>query len=218
MIRDATVDSVLRCVAPDIPVDRAVLGGLLHRRPAARTLVPLLSSPDPEIVRAAVLYLGCQGSAPDCPFLVLCLRHQDEDVARLAEHCLWSLWMQGGSEQGNRHLSEAIRCIRDGDYNVAAQLLTMLIAEEPAFAEAHFQLGIALSSQEKTDEAAQAYRQTLRLNPSHFGAAAALGHASVEQGNLPGALHYYRRALQIHPRLEALPEAVRELEAAVGSC
>lgn len=216
MTPDATVDHVLESVAPDAGVDRSVLAGLLRKRPHPRAIVPLLSAAAAETVCAAVVYLGCHGSARECPLLAQCLQHEDDSVARLAEYCLWSLWMQGGTERGNRRLAEAIGCIRDGDYAAAVDLLTVLVAEEPFFAEAYFQRGLALCLAGRQEEAARTHRHALRLNPHHFGAAAALGHACVAQGNLPGALYYYRRALRIHPRLEAVPDAIRELEAVVG--
>lgn len=216
MIPHATVDHVLESVAPGVGVDRTVLAGLFRKRPHPRAIVALLSAPAAETVCAAVVYLGCHGSVCECPLLAQCLQHEDDGVARLAEYCLWSLWMQGGTERGNRHLAEAIGYIKEGDYAAATYLLTMLVAEEPSFAEAYFQRGIALCLAGRQEEAARAHRQVLRLNPHHFGAAAALGHACVAQGNLAGALYYYRRALRIHPRLEAVPDAIRELEAVIG--
>jgi tetratricopeptide (TPR) repeat protein len=216
VIHDATLDQVLQSVAQPATVDRSVLAALLRARPGPETILPLLSARRSSTVQAAILYLGLYGSVRDAPVLALCLQHADAEVAALAEHCLWSIWMQSGTEQGNRTLALAIDYMRDGDNRQAIALLTMLILKEPSFAEAHFQNGLALSSVGRHGEAARAYQQALRLNPHHFAAAAALGHACVELGNLSGALRYYRLALRIYPRLEELPDAVRCLEAALG--
>ena len=136
-------------------------------------------------------------------------------VVQLAEHCLWSIWMQSGSEEGNRHLAAAVGCMKTGDHAAAIKVLDALVAREPEFAEAHFQRGLALAAADQTAEAEDAYRQALRLNPYHFGAAAALGHACVERGHLQAALHFYRQALRIHPQLEDVPDAVHEVECVI---
>ncbi len=178
-------------------------------------VLPLLSSPAVEAARAAILYLGAVGSMRECPVLALYLQHDDAGLAELAEYSLWSIWMQAGTARSNRRLSEAIGDIKHGQYRLAATRLAELVGQEPSFAEAHFQRGLALALLERFDEAASAYREALRLNPYHFAAAAAWGHASVEEGQLGAALHHYRQALRVHPRLPALPGAVRALEAVV---
>jgi tetratricopeptide (TPR) repeat protein len=194
-----------------------VLSDLVREKPRPEALVSLLAAADPTTVRAVVLYLGLYGTSREAPLLALCLHHTDAGVVRLAEHCLWSLWMQSGSEDGNRSLARAIQAINRGNYSEAVETLGMLLDREPGFPEAHFQRGLALSSAEDPQAAAREYRAALRLNPHHFGAAAALGHALLEQGDLRGALRFYRKALRIHPRLEDLPDAVRELELVLSS-
>lgn len=217
MTFDATVKRILEWVEPGLNVDRSVLDALLREKPTPEALVSLLAAGDPATVRAAVLYLGLYGTARESAVLALCLHHEDAGVVRLAEHCLWSLWMQDGSEDGNRALHDAVKFMQSGEYPRAIAVLSDLVAREPRFAEAHFQRGLALCSADQPNEAEKEYRETLRLNPYHYGAAAALGHTCVEQGNLPGALHYYRQALRIHPRLDDVPDAIRELETVIGA-
>jgi tetratricopeptide (TPR) repeat protein len=213
---EATIDRVLEVVAPGASIDRNVLITLLQEHPRAASLAPLLAASDPMTVRAVVVYLGLHGAMSDCPVLALYLQHEDELVAQLAEYGLWSIWMQAGSANGNRRLSAGVVCMKNERFVEAAEILSSLAEDEPTFAEARFQHGLALSSLCRPAEAAQAYRMVLRLNPYHFGAAVALGHACVEQGHLSAALHYYRQGLRIHPRLEDIPDAVQELEAIIA--
>ena len=215
VIDSPSVDQVLHAGVPRVAVDRALLERLLHDQPPPEMVLPLLSSPAVEAARAAILYLGAVGSMRECPVLALYLQHDDAGLAELAEYSLWSIWMQAGTARSNRRLSEAIGDIKHGQYRLAATRLAELVGQEPSFAEAHFQRGLALALLERFDEAASAYREALRLNPYHFAAAAAWGHASVEEGQLGAALHHYRQALRVHPRLPALPGAVRALEAVV---
>jgi tetratricopeptide (TPR) repeat protein len=214
---EATVDRILQRVQPGLHLDRSALDNLIQEKPKPEKLVSLLAAADPTTVRAAVLYIGLYGTPREAPLLALCLHHADVGVVRLAEHCLWSLWMQSGTADGNRSLARAIQAMNSGKYAEAVQTLDALLAREPDFAEAHFQCGLALTSAEEPAAAVREYRLALRLNPHHFAAAAALGHALLEQGDLRGALRFYRKALRIHPRLEDLPDAVRELEFVLAS-
>lgn len=220
-MRNATVDQVLQSVAAGVCVDRGVLDMLLRDRPGTDAVVPLLSVPSVQVVRAAVIYIGLYGTIRESPLLVLCLQHKDDGVARLAEQCLWGIWMRSGTDRGNRSLAAAMECINRGDNTRAETLLTALTAEEPSFAEAHFQLGVALSMLDRVEEAASAFKEALVVNPYHFAAAAALGHALAELGDLPAALHHYRRAQRMHPRLEDVTEALMHIEDAIephGTC
>jgi tetratricopeptide (TPR) repeat protein len=203
---------VLQSVAADVCVDRTTLAMLLDDRPGSDAVVPLLSLPAAPVVRAAVVYIGLYGTIRESPLLVLCLQHSDEGVSRLAEQCLWGIWMKSGTERGNRNLAAGMECIRRGDYHAAEAALGALVASEPTFAEAHFQLGVTLSMLDRPAEAAEAYREALRLNPYHFAAASALGHACVELGDTTNALQYYRRALRIHPRLDDVVDALQHVE------
>jgi tetratricopeptide (TPR) repeat protein len=210
---DATVDQLVRAVAPGTELDEGVLQSLLDDRPRAADVVPLVSSDIPAVVRAAVLYLGLYGTLRECPVLALCLRHSDDRVVELAERGLWSIWMQSGGREGNVRLASAVSALASDNYEAAIRTLSLLVVTEPKFAEAHFQLGLALSSADRPEDAARSYHEALRLNPYHFAAAAALGHTCVEQGNLPAALHFYEQSLRIHPRLTDVPEAIRQVRA-----
>lgn len=211
MVSDATVERVLRSVAPAVSVDREQVAALLDNPPRPDQILAMLSDASPLAARAAVVYLGVCGTMQDVPVLALCLRHRDEGVARLAEHCLWSLWLQAGSEEGNQSLAEAVAALRDDRVVYAVSALERLTRAEPEFAEAWFQLGVARALLDQPEPAARAYRRALQHNPYHFAAAAALGHAEVELGKLPAALQNYQRAVQIHPRLEGVQELIDEL-------
>jgi len=217
VLQDLSAEQVLHAGLPNVPVDRPTLGWLLRNRPSTEVVIGLAGSSDVSVARAAIAYLSACGTMQDCPLLALHLHHNDEGVAELAEYGLWSIWMQAGSPAGNRRLAQGIGCIKSGSYTRAVELLDDLNDDEPEFAEAHFQKGLALAFLNRLDEAAVAYREALRLNPYHFAAAEGLGHIAVEQGQPAAALEHYRRALRIHPRLTAIAGAVRALERVVDA-
>jgi tetratricopeptide (TPR) repeat protein len=215
-MHEATVEKILNRVAPGTYLDQGALNQLLSDRPGPDQLVALLADNEPERVRAAVLYLGLYGTFRESPVLALCLHHTDDGVVRLAEHSLWALWMQAGTPDGNRQLAAAVAQLDTANFWDALRVLNKLVDTEPNFAEAHFQRGLVLASLDRTAEAIAAHEHALRLNAYHFGAAAAAGHSLVQQGDLPRAAEYYRRALRIHPRLADVPEALATVEAVLA--
>ena len=54
-------------------------------------------------------------------------------------------------------------------------------------------------------------RQVLTLEPRHFGAMSGLGMILQEFGDEKRALDVFRRALEIHPHLQKIPELVKTL-------
>jgi tetratricopeptide (TPR) repeat protein len=165
---------------------------------------------------AAVVCLGMKGTMRHCLPLATLLHHEDARLVALAENSLWQIWMRAGSDYGNTVLARAVDLISHERYEHALRVLDGLCALEPRFAEPRHQRGIVLFSMGRIAEAAAAFRAALRRNRHHFSAALNLGHTFAERGNLRAALRHYQYALHLHPRLEGIPEVVRELEAALG--
>ena len=99
------------------------------------------------------------------------------------------------------------------------------IALRPNFAEAHFNLGVALREKHDLVGAIAEYREALRLNPNDAEAHSNLGNALREEHDLDGAVAEYREALRLRPRFaEAhsnLGVALREkhdLDGAIAEC
>jgi len=69
----------------------------------------------------------------------------------------------------------------------------------PNAAHVHFNVGSALQSEGKHEEAISYYRQALQIRPKHFYAHKNLGDALSEQGQLAEAMEHYRRAIAIKP-------------------
>jgi len=166
---------------------------------------------------AALVCLGLRGTMRHCKVVADFLQHSDERFVQAAEEALWMIWMRAGTPTGNKLLESAVERIRRDAYGEALGLLDCLATREPEFAELYHQRGIALSMLDRYDEAGEAFRQVLRLNPYHYSAALNLGHTCVHAKDLRGALRYYRQALRMHPRLPEIPGAVERLEAVVGN-
>ena len=73
------------------------------------------------------------------------------------------------------------------------------LAVNPAFPEAHRNLGIALENQGDPQAAIHAYRQALAIQANFPDAWFNLGSALEDQGDLQAAMDAYRQALAINP-------------------
>lgn len=54
--------------------------------------------------------------------------------------------------------------------------------------------------------------EVLRREPRHFGALSGLGLIMQDLGDDKQALEVYRRALAVYPRLEHIPDVVKQLQ------
>ena len=65
--------------------------------------------------------------------------------------------------------------------------------------EAHLRLGESLRLRGRVDEAAQAYREAVEVNPEYAQAHVMLGVSLASLGDMDGAVEAYRQALEIDP-------------------
>lgn len=83
-------------------------------------------------------------------------------------------------------------------------LWTDVVKKSPNKARPHFNLGAALTKQERVQEAIPYYKRALDLNPNLEQPHINLGEALERQGKMDEALAHYRTALELKPDL---PEA-----------
>ncbi|RMF73862.1 MAG: hypothetical protein D6744_15175 [Planctomycetota bacterium] len=199
-------------------MDARDLAGL---REAARALwtheqlLGWLSSSRDDVAAAAAQCIGVTGLQKDTPALAELLHHSSAEVVQAAESALWRLWMRGPDAAATRTLETAIAAIGAQAFSQAVEMLTPLVRRAPEFAEAHHQLGLALHSLDRLDDADAEYVSATALNAHHFAAFAGRGHLAVQRGSLEDALRCYERSVKIHPRQPELQRVIPEIKAAL---
>jgi len=176
-----------------------------------RYLLALLQAPQREVVLAAAARLGICGRMADTPMLARLLHHGDSEVVATAEQSLWAIWLRAGDEVSNGMLAEAVQMMNAGRYDAAVGVLDALVGRSPGFAEAYNQRAIAWYMMDKHLRSVADCRRTLALNPWHFGAAAGLGHSYAQLGFYERALDAYHAALKLHPRMDGIRQAIRQI-------
>lgn len=186
------------------------------RRWSGAELVELLAAPGVDAPLWAARCLGLVGDWSTCEPLIARLGHPHPAVIEAVENALWMIWTRAGAPAAVERLHRATRWLRAADDRAACDELAALLDAEPYFAEAHHVYGIALQGVGELDAARDAFARAVRLNPYHYAAQANLGHIAVEREQYADALRHYRRALEIHPGLHDLREAIPMLERAVA--
>lgn len=122
-----------------------------------------------------------------------------------------TLWSRSGSDAMDLLLERGKAAMEAEDYPKAVEHFSALIDHAPGFAEGWNARATAFFLMNEYGLSIADIRQTLRLNPRHFGALAGLGliYERLEQPDL--ALRAYLAAMAIHPRRPNLQQAVDRL-------
>ena len=175
------------------------------------TLQRLLSHPDSETRRAAILGLSLIGTMESNDVLARSLHDSDPAGARMAGDALWQLWFRGGTDDQN---SELQRVLRLPDFLQILAGLDDLAREAPLFAEVFNQRAILYFRRGEFSRAVADCERTLELNAVHFGALSGMGQCYMKLRRTRAAVRVFRLALQVNPTLIHLAETIATLERA----
>ena len=196
--------------------DNTGLSVALPERFSTNTLVELLSHPDPDTVKIAVVCLGLTGGMSEYGPLTELLPASDRFTVGLIEHALCGISFRAGTPHQCFLLRRAVCLWAEDHKSEAMLLLNRVLVENPGFAEAHYQRALLLHLQGDYRAAIEDCLLAIELNPRHYGAWSHLGHARAQIDEYPQSLESYYAALRIHPHLEGLHQAIRCLRKLVG--
>ncbi|OGI48464.1 MAG: hypothetical protein A2W42_01110 [Candidatus Muproteobacteria bacterium RIFCSPHIGHO2_01_60_12] len=107
-------------------------------------------------------------------------------------------------------------CGQLGDADGAIANLRHAVELNPDHAPAHVDLGAALLSADRLEEAAASFRHVIRLDPSDYESLARLGRMLHSLGNLEEAAACYRKVLQWQPQWSAMYDSLGGILRAQG--
>ena len=184
----------------------------VSERYTVATLQQLVQRGRPATRRSAVMALGFLGGYECNDLLGQALRDRDRAVRVLAENSIRSVWMRAAGENMCGQLAIVRRLNTSGRFSDSIKRANLLIKQAPVFAEAWNERAIAYFGIQRFRHSLRDCRQTLKLNPYHFGAAAGMGHCHVNLGNSAAALKCFRRALKLNPGLEGVRAQLQYLQ------
>ncbi len=137
------------------------------------------------------------------------LREPDRARAGQAETALWAMWCRSGRPDLDGRLGEAVAALERRDFGGADRLLTALVQDAPDWAEAWNKRATVRYLAADYDGSIADCRATLTRKPHHFGALSGQGLCHMALGQYGPAAAMFRRALAVHPHLEAVRQNLR---------
>ena len=146
---------------------------------------------------------------------LVALRDDDRAGVARAEAALWAMWCRSGRRELDALLAEGVEALERRDFDAAITRFTRLVEATPEWAEAWNKRATARYLAGDYAGAVADCEATLARKPHHFGALAGQGlcHLQLEQYSQAAAL--FRRALAVHPHLDAVRQNLRSALAEV---
>ena len=144
------------------------------------------------------------------------LRDTDAALAATAEAILWRTWCRSGDPETDRLFRAGVDAMQQNRLTDAEDCFSRVIARAPAFAEGWNKRATVRYMQKNFTGSVADCQQTLARNPHHFGAASGQGLCHMSLNQFPEAAVCFRRALEIHPHLDAVRHNLALAEAEGG--
>lgn len=135
----------------------------------------------------------------------------DADTAKQVENRIWALWLASGSDTANLLMTRAKAAIDAKDLDLAVKLLDSIVEIRPDYIEAWNRRATIHYMRKDFGKSMEDIRQVLMREPRHFAAISGLGMILQEFGDEKRALEVFRRALEVHPNLQKIPDLVKTL-------
>jgi len=135
----------------------------------------------------------------------------DAESAKAIEERIWALWFVSGSDTADLLMSRVRTALEGNDIDLALELLDAIVEIRPDYVEAWNRRATIYFMKKEFGRALADIRQVLAREPRHFGALSGLGLIMQDLGDEKHALEVFRRALEINPHLERIPDLVKQL-------
>ena len=109
-------------------------------------------------------------------------------------------------------MTTGVRAMTAGRLRQAERIFDEIISKAPDFAEGWNKRATVLYFLRQYDKSAADVRQTLLLEPRHFGAAAGLGLIFLSLNYPKSALEAFQKALEINPHLTGPKMQIKRLQ------
>ena len=144
------------------------------------------------------------------------LKGDDAELAATAEALLWSAWCRSGDAEADRVFRLGVEAMQQGRLADAEEFFDRVIALKPDFAEGWNKRATVRYVRRNFSGSIADCQQTLARNPHHFGAASGQGLCHLSVNEFREAAVCFRRALEIHPHLDAVRHNLALAEAEGG--
>jgi tetratricopeptide (TPR) repeat protein len=149
--------------------------------------------------------------ALDGLFERLAVTTNDEEASNITRE-IWQRWTANDDPEVSQLMQTGIRALNYSTYRRALQSFDRVIEMAPEFAEGWNKRATLYYHIKEYRRSIDDIKETLRLEPRHFGAWSGLGLVSIAQENYSGALAAFKKALSINPHIANIRRYVQKLE------
>ena len=128
---------------------------------------------------------------------------------------IWEIWREHPDEEVNELMRAGVMAMSTGQLSQlqrAAQIFEKIVDLDPQFAEGWNKRATVYFFLGQFEKSAEDVRQTLILEPRHFGATSGLGLIFLQLQYYQDALKAFERALEINPHLTGPKQQIRRLK------
>ena len=135
----------------------------------------------------------------------------DADAAKAVEGRIWSLWLVSKSDTTNLLMTRVRTAVEAKNLDLAVKLLNSIVVLKPDYVEGWNRRATINFMRKDYTRSIEDIRQVLAREPRHFGALAGLGMIMEELGDDKRALEVYRKAVEINPHMQRIPDLIKSL-------
>lgn len=147
---------------------------------------------------------------------LIVLKGDDAELAATAEAMLWTIWSRSGVKEVDLIFRVGVDAMQEGRLADAEHAFGKVIDMAPEFAEGWNKRATVRYMRKNFAASISDCQETLKRNPNHFGAAAGQGLCHLALNEFREAAVCCRRALEIHPHLQAVRHNLALAEAEGG--
>ncbi len=125
---------------------------------------------------------------------------------------IWSIWRQSPDEDINQMMKIGISAMQNARLVEAKKIFDDIVTKAPDFAEGWNKRATVYYFLREFEKSASDIRQTLLLEPRHFGAISGLGLIFIQLDYPESALETFKQALEIHPHLPGPKFQIKRLK------
>ncbi len=144
------------------------------------------------------------------------LKGEDPELAATAEAMLWNAWCRSGENEVDRAFRAGVEAMQQQKLADAEECFSRVIQLKPDFAEGWNKRATVRFMRRNFSGSIADCQETLARNRNHFGAASGQGLCHMSLNEFREAAVCFRRALEIHPHLDAVRHNLARAEAEGG--
>lgn len=114
---------------------------------------------------------------------------------------VWEIWLQSDNDTVNELMSRGIEAMSVQNYEVALASFDKMVEIDPEFAEGWNKRATVYYLMGQYQASLRDIKQTLALEPRHFGALSGMGLVFLAMGNDAAALKAFEAALKVNPHM-----------------